>query len=88
MLFRSAGLEDDPFQFKSIIDIDFQTVSTNQATQLIQLINYGFKYDFTKENEIVSKLTGVKDAFPLLKYITVTNESLPYIKDYIKAMNK
>ena len=88
LYYEFAHLEDDPFNFKSIIDIDFRTVNTDNAYRIHSLNSCGFKYDFTKENEIVKQLSDIKGKYPMVKHVIVSERTLPDIKEYIKVMNK
>ena len=84
-----ANLDNDPFNFKQIIDIDSLKNPDYDTLRCIEnLINMGFKYDFTKEYEIVNQLNTTKDKYPLLRFIKVDCDSLPHIKEYIEAMNR
>jgi hypothetical protein len=83
-----ANLDDDPFNFKQIIDLDAINNPDYDTLRAIQnLKQVGFKYDLSKEQEIVNQLDATKDKYPLLKFIKVDCDSLPHIIDYIKAMN-
>ena len=84
-----ANLDNDPFNFKQIIDIDSLKNPDYETLRCIEsLINVGFKYDFTKEYDIVNQLNTTKDKYPLLRFIKVDCDSLPHIKEYIEAMNR
>lgn len=84
-----ANLDNDPFNFKQIIDIDTLKNPDYDTLRCIEnLINIGFKYDFTKEHEIVNQLNTIRNKYPLLGFIKVDSNSLPHIKEYIEAMNR
>ena len=84
-----ANLDNDPFNFKQIIDIDTLKNPDYDTLRCIEnLINIGFKYDFTKEHEIVNQLNTIRNKYPLLGFVKVDSNSLPHIKEYIEAMNR
>lgn len=84
-----ANLDNDPFNFKQIIDIDTLKNPDYDTLRCIEnLINIGFKYDFNKEHEIVNQLNTIRNKYPLLGFVKVDSNSLPHIKEYIEAMNR
>jgi hypothetical protein len=84
-----AHLDNDPFNFKQIIDLDTINNPDYETFRYIEnLIRLGFKYSFTKEHEIVNQLNTIRNKYPLLEFVKVDNVSLPHIKEYIEAMNR
>ena len=84
-----ANLNNDPFNFKQIIDLDTIKNPDYDTLRCIEnLININFKYSFTKEHEIVNQLNTIRNKYPLLGFVKVDSNSLPHIKEYIEAMNR
>jgi hypothetical protein len=84
-----ADLENDPFNFKQIVDFSNYNYDDTKAIQTISMfINSGFKFDLTKEKQIVNELKELKSKYPLIKYTQIHSGSIPFIKEYIEAMNK
>lgn len=84
-----AHLDNDPFNFKQIVDFDNYNYDDTKAIQTISLfINCNFRYDLTKEKQIVNELKELRSKYPLIKYTQIHSGSIPYIKEYIEAMNR
>jgi hypothetical protein len=84
-----ANLENDPFNFKSVADLDKWTYEDTVVFRLINLfVNHDFRYDLSKEREIVKNLNSLKSKYPLIKYTEIHTGSIPFVIEYIEAMNK
>jgi hypothetical protein len=84
-----ANLGNDPFNFKSVADLDKWTHEDTVVFRLINLfVNHDFRYDLSKEREIVKNLNSLKSKYPLIKYTEIHTGSIPFVIEYIEAMNK
>ena len=84
-----AHLENDPFNFKSIADLDkWTTEDSNIFRQINLFFNHDFRYDLSNERAIVKSLNSLKSKYPLIKYIDINSGSIPHVVEYIEAMNK
>jgi hypothetical protein len=84
-----AHLDNDPFNFKQIVDFNNYSYDDTKAIQTISLfINCDLRYDLTKEKQIVNELKELRSKYPLIKYTQIHSGSIPYIKEYIEAMNR
>jgi hypothetical protein len=82
-----ADLDDDPFEFRKIYDIETFNFDYSSWNAVRNLMNCGFKYNFDKEQQILDKLHGLKSKYPLIEHINLNSQSIPLVKEYIEAMN-
>lgn len=83
-----ADMPDDPFEFKSIYEIESFNRNNKSVDALSSLLNCGFKYNLDKEREIADSMNKLKSKYPLLNYVTMDRWTIPHIKEYVEAMNR
>jgi hypothetical protein len=83
-----ADMPDDPFEFKSIYEIESFNRNNKSVDALSSFLNCGFKYNLDKEREIADSMNKLKSKYPLLNYVTMDRWTIPHIKEYVEAMNR